>query len=52
MVLVLLKCGQLLLKKTNEGRLPYIARAADAYNKILALDPMNSSAKSSLTWVP
>jgi tetratricopeptide (TPR) repeat protein len=38
-------------EKTNEGRLPYISRAADAYNKILAIDPMNSSAKSSLTWV-
>ncbi len=38
-------------EKTNEGRLPYLARAADAYNKILAIDPMNSSAKSQLNYI-
>jgi tetratricopeptide (TPR) repeat protein len=38
-------------EKTNEGRLPYLSRAADAYNKILAMDPMNSSAKSQLTYI-
>jgi tetratricopeptide (TPR) repeat protein len=38
-------------EKTNEGRLPYLSRAADAYNKILAIDPMNSSAKSQLNYI-
>ena len=38
-------------EKTNEGRLPYLARAADAYNKILAIDPTNSSAKSQLNYI-
>ncbi len=38
-------------EKTNEGRLPYLAKASDAYNKILALDPTNTSAKSQLNWV-
>jgi tetratricopeptide (TPR) repeat protein len=38
-------------EKTNEGRLPYLSRATDAYNKILALDPMNSSAKSQLSYI-
>ena len=30
---------QQISEKTNEGRLPYLSRAADAYNKILAIDP-------------
>jgi tetratricopeptide (TPR) repeat protein len=38
-------------EKTNEGRLPYLTRATDAYNKILAIDPMNLSAKSQLNYV-
>jgi tetratricopeptide (TPR) repeat protein len=38
-------------EKTNEGRLPYLSRATDAYNKVLALDPMNASAKSQLTYI-
>ena len=38
-------------EKTNEGKLPYLSRAADAYNKMLAIDPMNSTAKSQLNWV-
>ncbi|MEI8224875.1 MAG: tetratricopeptide repeat protein [Bacteroidota bacterium] len=38
-------------EKTNEGRLPYLSRAAEAYNKILAMDPMNSSAKSQLNYI-
>jgi tetratricopeptide (TPR) repeat protein len=38
-------------EKTNEGRLPYLSRAADAYNKILALDPTNASAKSQLNYI-
>jgi tetratricopeptide (TPR) repeat protein len=38
-------------EKTNEGRLPYIARSADAYNKILALDPNNASAKSQIAYL-
>lgn len=38
-------------EKTNEGRLPYLARAADDYNKVLELDPANTSAKSQLAYV-
>jgi tetratricopeptide (TPR) repeat protein len=38
-------------EKTNEGRLPILARAADAYNKILALDPNNASAKAQLNYI-
>ena len=38
-------------EKTNEGRLPYLSRASEAYNKILALDPMNVSAKSQLNYI-
>jgi tetratricopeptide (TPR) repeat protein len=38
-------------EKTLEGRLPYLDRAEDAYSKILALDPNNSSAKSSLNYI-
>jgi tetratricopeptide (TPR) repeat protein len=48
--------GQVELKlanneKTNEGRLPFLARAADAYNKILALDPSNASAKEWISYI-
>jgi tetratricopeptide (TPR) repeat protein len=38
-------------EKTNEGRLPYLSRATEQYNKILALDPNNASAKSQLNWI-
>jgi tetratricopeptide (TPR) repeat protein len=38
-------------EKTNEGRLPYLSRAAEAYNKMLAIDPANASAKSQLAYV-
>ncbi|MCX6256171.1 MAG: carboxypeptidase-like regulatory domain-containing protein [Bacteroidia bacterium] len=38
-------------EKTNEGRLPYLAKATDAYNKILAIDPMNATAKSQLIYI-
>jgi tetratricopeptide (TPR) repeat protein len=38
-------------EKTNEGRLPYLSRASEAYNKILSIDPMNSSAKSQLNYI-
>jgi tetratricopeptide (TPR) repeat protein len=38
-------------EKTNEGRLPYLARATDAYNKILSLDPANSLAKSQIAYI-
>jgi tetratricopeptide (TPR) repeat protein len=38
-------------EKTNEGRLPYLSRAAESYNKILAIDPGNASAKSQLNYV-
>jgi tetratricopeptide (TPR) repeat protein len=38
-------------EKTNEGRLPYLSRAIDAYNKILALDPANTSAKSQIAYI-
>jgi uncharacterized membrane protein len=38
-------------EKTNEGRLPYLSRATDAYNKVLALDPANSHAKSQINYI-
>ena len=38
-------------EKTNEGRLPYLSRATDAYNKILAIDPMNAQAKSQINYI-
>lgn len=38
-------------EKTNEGRLPYLARATEAYSKILAIDPNNSMAKSQIAYV-
>lgn len=38
-------------EKTNEGRLPYLSRAADAYNKMLAIDPASAIAKSQLAYV-
>jgi tetratricopeptide (TPR) repeat protein len=38
-------------EKTNEGRLPILARAADAYSKILAIDPANASAKNQLNYI-
>lgn len=38
-------------EKTNEGRLPYLTRATEAYNKILALDPTNAAAKNQITYV-
>jgi tetratricopeptide (TPR) repeat protein len=38
-------------EKTNEGRLPYLSRATEAYDKILALDPANASAKSQIAYI-
>jgi tetratricopeptide (TPR) repeat protein len=38
-------------EKTNEGRLPILARAEEAYQKILAIDPSNASAKSQINYV-
>jgi tetratricopeptide (TPR) repeat protein len=38
-------------EKTNEGRLPYLSRSADAYNKTLAIDPANITAKSQLNYI-
>jgi tetratricopeptide (TPR) repeat protein len=38
-------------EKTNEGRLPYLARSADNYNKILALEPNNASARNQLSYI-
>ena len=38
-------------EKTNEGRLPYLTRATDAYNKILAIDPMNTQAKGQINYI-
>jgi tetratricopeptide (TPR) repeat protein len=38
-------------EKTNEGRLPFLSRSADAYNKILALDPANASAKNQIAYI-
>ena len=38
-------------EKTNEGRLPFIAKSADAYNKILSLDPNNAAAKAQIAYL-
>jgi tetratricopeptide (TPR) repeat protein len=47
----LIELQSLSAEKTNEGRLPYLSRAAEAYNKILAIDPANASAKNQLAYV-
>ena len=39
------------LEKTLEGKLGFLAKSAEAYEKILALDPDNTSAKNNLKWV-
>jgi tetratricopeptide (TPR) repeat protein len=38
-------------EKVTEVRLPYLAKAKDSYNKILAYDPANESAKTLLKYV-
>ena len=38
-------------EKTLEGKLAILAKASDAYERILALDPQNAYAKRSLSWV-
>lgn len=38
-------------EKTLEGKLSYLARSAEAYSKILELDPNNTAAKNSMKWV-
>jgi tetratricopeptide (TPR) repeat protein len=38
-------------EKTNEGRLPFLAKSADAYNKILALEPNNASARNQIGYI-
>ena len=38
-------------EKTLEGKLTYLAKAGELYQKILALDPANASAKANLKWV-
>jgi tetratricopeptide (TPR) repeat protein len=38
-------------EKTNEGRLPYLSRSTDSYNKILELDPNNSAARSQISYI-
>ena len=37
--------------KTNEGRLPYLSRAGESFNKILEIDPANAAAKSQLNYI-
>jgi tetratricopeptide (TPR) repeat protein len=39
------------LEKTLEGKLGFLAKSAEAYEKILALDAANVSAKSNLKWI-
>jgi tetratricopeptide (TPR) repeat protein len=39
------------LEKTLEGKLGFLARSAEAYQKVLEIDPSNSTAKSALKWV-
>ncbi|MDX9725583.1 MAG: tetratricopeptide repeat protein [Bacteroidales bacterium] len=38
-------------EKTLEGKLGYLSRSAENYQKILEIDPNNASAKSNLKWV-
>ena len=38
-------------EKTNEGRLPWLAKSAEAYNKILEIDPNNASAKNQANYI-
>lgn len=38
-------------EKTNEGRLPYLSRASEAYSKILSIDPNNAAAKNQLAYI-
>lgn len=38
-------------EKTLEGKLSFLERSADAYGKIISIDPNNSSAKSNLKWI-
>jgi tetratricopeptide (TPR) repeat protein len=38
-------------EKTLEGKLAILAKASDAYERILTLDPQNAYAKRSLSWV-
>ena len=38
-------------EKTMEGRLPYLSKAQDSFNKILSIDPNNESAKNMLNYL-
>ncbi|TFG43468.1 MAG: tetratricopeptide repeat protein, partial [Bacteroidia bacterium] len=38
-------------EKTLEGKLGFLAKSAEAYERILAIDPANAYAKSNLSWV-
>ena len=38
-------------EKTNEGRLPFIARSREAFNRTLAIDPNNTSARNQIAYL-
>ncbi|NLA48848.1 MAG: carboxypeptidase-like regulatory domain-containing protein, partial [Bacteroidales bacterium] len=38
-------------EKVNEARLPFLTRSAEAYEKILAIDPANASAKNQISYI-
>jgi tetratricopeptide (TPR) repeat protein len=38
-------------EKSLEGKLGYLAKSAEAYEKIIAIDPANASAKSNLSYI-
>ncbi len=38
-------------EKVNEARLPFLSRAASAYEQILAIDPNNASAKNQINYI-
>ncbi len=38
-------------EKTLEGKLGYLAKSAESYEKILAIDPANASARSNLNYI-
>jgi tetratricopeptide (TPR) repeat protein len=49
--LALIELRALTGEKTNEGRLSYLSRARELYNRVLALDPNNAIARNQMAWV-
>jgi tetratricopeptide (TPR) repeat protein len=49
--LALIELRALSGEKTNEGRLPYLSRAREIYNRVLALEPNNPTARNQMAWI-